>query len=220
MKARTYLIIAGIVILAIWMLKDAVCSPSTTAANLDSIIAPYQHRIDSIDGVLKATTGHLLDLNFKRRQDSAAIARAITVGKISNSKLSQAIEANRALKAANDTLGRLNNCDTMAERAMALQISFDSITTLLPVYQQTIDDLVTMYDDALGSANAKALEMTKERDAYRSAVRVTLATSIPPSPITFGFHAGYGISSGGLSPVLSVGFNYNINFRKLIKRRP
>lgn len=220
MKPRTYLIIAGIAILAIWLLKDAVCTPSTAPVNIDSIHYSYQHRIDSINGILTSTTGQLLDLHFQRRQDSSAIARAIAVGKVSNTRLSQAIEANKRLAAANDTLARLANCDTMAAYASGLQVGFDSLTKLLPAYQQTIDEMVGMYDDAMSAANAKAIALTQERDAIRAVVREQLATTVPVSPITFGLHAGYGISSGGLSPVISVGINYQLNFRKLFKRKP
>lgn len=218
MKPRTYLILAGIAILAIWMLKDAVCTPGTVITlNIDSISAKYEKAVDSITALQKIQDGRILDLNFQRRQDSAAIARAIIVGKASNQKLSAAIEANKALKAQNDTLARLNNCDTMAVYAGRLQVAFDSVASLNEHQQNATNELVFMYDDALKSANDKAIMLTKERDEIRATIRQQIIQAEPSSPFRFGFHGGYGISSGGLSPVLSVGINYEIRPRSILK---
>ena len=80
----------------------------------------------------------------------------------SNVKLKQAIAAYEAKKT-------LYNCDTVIVIASDLSGKVDSLSELIPQYQQTIDELVTVYDEALNAANDKAIQQSKFYSEMRQA---------------------------------------------------
>lgn len=228
MKPRTYLIIAGIAILAIWLLKDMACNSTTPAipAEVDSMAKAHRDYIDSATRATIDREFYIRDQQVVINQLHDAMTRATAVIAPQNKKMLQLVEANRRLKAANDTLGRLSNCDTLAEVAGKVGYLQDSITNMRSGYDTLISDLINVQSEAIAAEAAKYQAEKKQRIMWESVART--AASSPEtsrsSPFTFGFHGGYGISSGGLSPVLSVGINYEIRprsfLKSLFKRKP
>lgn len=166
-------LIIGLLCLALLltlMLKDCTGVPEFEPVNADSIAIQYQQAIDSMSVVQIGIERELQIAKEVIRSDSQAIAKANATLSASTKKVRALLIANSELKAANDTLGMLSNCDQLVEENYALLTRVDSLVNLIPQYQQSIDDLVLMYEQGLEAANNKALELTRYNDALRGAL--------------------------------------------------
>ena len=158
-------------LLATIMLKDCTGTVQLfNPVNIDSLVMSHELEMDSMVMVQIGIERELSVAKEVIRIDSAAIARANVTLKQSNVKVRQLLIANAELKAANDTLGMIHNCNELVEENYILLARVDSLVNLIPQYQQSIDDLVSMYDEALTAANDKAIQQTAYADAFRAAL--------------------------------------------------
>lgn len=212
-------------LLLVMVLKDCSgCTEPTEVppSTLDSLTAAYEEKLFQKDVIQTSLQWEIRDLNMARRWDSVAIGKALQTIKPLNSKVAALIDANKDLKAANDTLSRLNNCDTLAEYAGYLIVQVDSLHSIIPQYQNTINELVMVYDAALNAANDKALTTNLFASQMRQAAKDCEAdreriinNKQRESRLSLGLHGGYGLTAIGPSPVISFGINYElIGFKK------
>lgn len=166
-------VIIGLLCLALLltvMLKDCTGVPEFQPVNADSIAVHHQHTLDSMAVVQIGIERELQIAKEVIRSDSQAIAKANAILTASTKKVRALLIANSELKAANDTLGMLDNCSQLVEENYMLLTKVDSLINLIPQYQQSIDDLVMMYEQGLEAANNKAIELTRYNDALRGAL--------------------------------------------------
>ena len=158
-------------LLATILLKDCTGTVQLfNPVNIDSIVMSHELEMDSMAVVQIGIERELSVAKQVIQSDSAAIAKANTTLKQSNVKVRQLLIANAELKAANDTLGLLDNCGQLVEENYTLLTRVDSLVNLIAAYQDNIDGLVSMYDEALAAANDKAIKQTAYADALRAAL--------------------------------------------------
>ena len=156
----TLLLVFGI-ILALLFGYAQYCNPVTTAhqpVNVDSIEQVYQQERDSIAVNQFALEREIAVLEELRRLDQEALNRANTTLTESNQKVRSLIAANRELKAANDTIGLMSNCNDLVVDAYNLTVAVDSLQTALAESQTLAIDLIAMQDAAIEAANDAALK--------------------------------------------------------------
>lgn len=218
---KTILGILFLAIVLVVLLKDWSCNQPTVATSvIDSLANVIRAKDDSIYRVAIEYDRLILEKNYQHAQDSAAVGRALAIIKPTTEKLRAAIAANTELKRRNDTLERLQNCDTLAWYAGLQSDQIDALKDSLEQQRQGTRDLMTIYGAALDAANDKAIEVTKQRDQYerlaREAVRV--AAPVQDSRLTIGIQAGYGLSGSGTGPYIGIGFGYRLlSLKKLSK---
>ena len=153
------------VLLVVFLLKDwSGCTEPTKLVNIDSLEAEHAEALIAKDVQLTALQWEIRDLNMARKWDSVMLMKQDKALKGSNAKLKEVIAAYEADKS-------LENCDTVIVYANDLSDKVDSLQALLPHYQQTIDELVTVYDEALNAANDKAIQQSKFYEQMRDAAK-------------------------------------------------
>lgn len=136
------------------------CQPTepTKLVNVDSLEQAYQQERDSIAVNLFALEREIAVLEELRRLDQEALNRANTTLTESNQKVRSLIAANRELKAANDTIGLVSNCNDLIVDAYNLTVAVDSLQTALADSEETTRSLIDMQDAAIEAANDAALK--------------------------------------------------------------
>lgn len=165
MKASNILGVIAAIAIIIFLLKDASCwTEPDRVSVVDSLAQIHAEELMAKDVQLTALQWEIRDLNMARKWDSVMIWKQDKALKGSNQKLREVIDAYEADKS-------LENCDTVIVYANDLSGKVDSLQALLPHYQQTIDELVTVYDEALNAANDKALQQSKFYEQMRQAAK-------------------------------------------------
>ena len=170
MNSKLIIGLLCLALLSILLLKDCTGLPSFEPVNVDSIEARHAMEIDSMAVIQVGIERDLSVAKAVIKSDSQAIAKANQTLTASTKKVRALLTANAELKAANDTLGMIHNCNELVEENYTLLARVDSLVNLIPQYQQSIDDLVLMYDEALAAANDKALKQTAFTNALRTAL--------------------------------------------------
>ncbi|GAO43809.1 DUF6808 domain-containing protein [Flavihumibacter petaseus] len=208
--SKTILGMLFLALLIILALKDWSCNePAEPSVNIDSIAATHEAILAVKDNRIAVLDSQISEAKHQLRSDSTLIVKANALIKPLNQKVRDLVAANERLKAAGDIPGRLDNCDSLADYSLRFAIQEDSLRALNEAYQQLGSDLGVIYGAAIDAANDKALAETRQRQYLESLLRATPAP-VRESPISLGLHAGYGVSAGGMSPVISVGINYRL----------
>ncbi len=219
--SKTILGILFLAIVLVALLKDWSCNrPAVSTSVIDSLASADRAKEDSFYRVTVERERLLMEANYRHAQDSAAVDRALAIIKPTTEKLRAAIAANTELKRRNDTLERLQNCDSMAMYAGMQSDQLDLLRDSLQQERQTARDIISIQDAAIDAANAKAITVTKQRDEYERIAREAARVSAPvqDSRITIGIQAGYGLSGSGTAPYIGIGFGYRLlSLKKLSK---
>ncbi|UXO94064.1 hypothetical protein Pan5_22 [Pseudanabaena phage Pan5] len=147
-------------LIAIILLGEFNCGTQQAyqPVNVDSIHQLYQEQKDSIAVNQFALEREIAVLEELRRLDQEALNRANTTLTESNQKVRSLIAANLELKAANDTIGLVSNCNDLVVDAYNLTVAVDSLQVALVESQQLANDLIAMQDQAIEAANDAALK--------------------------------------------------------------
>lgn len=159
-------------LIAIILLGEFNCGTQQAyqPVNVDSIHQLYQEQKDSIAVNQFALEREIAVLEELRRLDQEALNRANTTLTESNQKVRSLIAANRELKAANDTMGLVSNCNDLVVDAYNLTVAVDSLQTALAVSEETTRGLIEMQDAAIEAANDAALKSHEFAMQMRAAV--------------------------------------------------
>lgn len=136
------------------------CGKETTVkqVNMDSLNTAYE------DALMKERMGRI---ETERERDEAKkelsqqvelMRKANTTLTASNEKVKVLIAENRKLKAVNDTLGLVTNCNELVADAYNLTVAVDSLQSALAESEETARSLIEMQDVAIEAANDAALK--------------------------------------------------------------